>query len=197
MLTTLRPRCRLILATTFLAIGLAQCRVGLRLVHVLYSVIVFLGASHACGSKRALADENIAECRFGLFRRDGEHIGAGLGSDPERLRRSHEVVVGIDDIDTGQLVAVPLEDSLDGEPAYLQTKPGIFFEQVARCAAERARIRAARVCKFKGEIEEAGVLRRCKPPAGVAARRGQIQKDLLRVAAGIFLDDRPERGEAS
>ena len=104
---------------------------------------------------------------------------------------------GIEDIDAGQFVAVTLEDSLDGEPAYLQTEPGILFEQVARCAAERARIRAARVGKLKGEIEEAGVFRRSKPPAGFAARCGQIQEDLLRVAAGILPDDRPKRGEAS
>ena len=107
------------------------------------------------------------------------------------------MIVGIDDIHAGQFVAVPFQDSLDGEPTHLQTEPGILLEQVARCAAKRARVGAARVGKFKGEIEEAGVFRRGKPPARLAARCGQIQKDLLRVAAGILLDDRPERGEAS
>ena len=79
-------------------------------------------------------------------------------------------LIGIEDIDAGQFVAVPLEDSLDGEPTHLQTEPGVFLEQVARCAAERARIGAARVGKFQGEIEEAGIFRRGKPPAGIAAR---------------------------
>jgi len=63
-----------------------------------------------------------------VFRRNGQHVGAGLRSDPEGLRRSHEVIVGIDDIHAGQLVSVPFEDSLDGEPAYLQAEPSVFFE---------------------------------------------------------------------
>jgi len=88
--------------------------------------------------------------------------------------------VGINDIHAGQFVAVPLDDSLDGEPAHVQTELGVLLEQVARSAAERAWIGAARVGKFQGEIEEAGVFRRGKPPAGLAARCGQIQKDLPR-----------------
>jgi len=144
---------------------------------------------------RALADENIAG-RSGLLLRDGQHVGAGLRSDPEGLGRSHEVTVGIDDVHASQFVAVPLEDPLDCEPTRLQTEPGVFLEQVARCAAERARIGAACVGKFQGEIEETGVFRRGKPPAGLAALMGQIDKYLLRVATGIFPDDRPERGEA-
>src|SRR5579862_558904 len=99
-------------------------------------------------------------------------VGASFGSDPEALCRSHEMVICIEDNDAGQFVAVPLEDSLDGEPTHLQTESGILLEQVTRCAAKRARVRAARVGKFKGEIEKAGIFRRGKPPAGVAARCG-------------------------
>src|ERR1017187_6093531 len=89
---------------------------------------------------RALADKNIAEWVATLLRlrRDGKHACAGLCSDIDLLRRSHKVVVGIDDVGSGQLVAVPLEDSLDGELANLHTKRRIPFEQVARCTAERA-----------------------------------------------------------
>ncbi len=104
------------------------------------------------------------------------------------------MAVGIDDIHAGQFVAEPFEDSLDGEPAHLQTEPGVLLEPVARCAGERARIGAARVGKFQGEIQEARVFRGGKPPAGFTARCGQIQEDLFRVAAGILLDNRPERG---
>ena len=74
---------------------------------------------------RALADENIAG-RSGLFRRDGQHVGAGLGGDPEGLGRNHEVMVGIDNIHAGQFVSVSFEDSLDGQAPHLQTEPGIF-----------------------------------------------------------------------
>jgi hypothetical protein len=102
-----------------------------------------------------------------LFLRNREYVDASFGSVPEALRRSHEMVICIEDIDTGQFVAVPLEDSLDGEPTHLQTEPGIHLDQVTRCAAKRARVRAARVGKFKGEIEKAGVFRSGKPPAGL------------------------------
>ena len=104
-------------------------------------------------------------------------------------------MVGIDDIHAGQLVAVALKDSVNGEAPYLPAEPGVLAEQVARGAAERSRIGAALISKIQGEIEETSILRRCKPPAGFAARCGQIQKNLLR-AARIFLDDRPEGGEA-
>jgi hypothetical protein len=62
------------------------------------------------------------------------------------------------------------EDSLHGEPAYLHAEMGILFEQVARRAAERARIGAAGGCKFKGEVEEAGAFGGGKPSAWIAAR---------------------------
>lgn len=97
------------------------------------------------------------------------------------------MVVGIHYIDSRQLVAVPFENSLDSQPAYLQGELRVFQEKVARCAAERARIGAARVGKFKGEIAKAGLFRGGKPPAGLTARCGQIRKDVLRVAAGYFL----------
>ena len=47
------------------------------------------------------------------------------------------MVKGIEDIDSSQIVAVPLEDSLEGEPAHLQTEAGVLLEEVERCAAER------------------------------------------------------------
>src|ERR1700730_7489302 len=108
-------------------------------------------------SKRALADQSIAECRSGLFLRNRKYVGSSFGSDPEGLGRSYEMVICIDDIDAGQFVAVPIADSLDGEPTHLQTEPGILLEQVTRCAAKRARVRAASVGKFKSEIQKAGV----------------------------------------
>jgi hypothetical protein len=70
-----------------------------------------------------------------------------------------------------------------------QTKPCAFLEQVARGTAERARIGAAGLGEFQREIEKTGIFRRGKSPAWLAAGCGQIQKNILRVAAGIFLDD--------
>src|ERR1700757_4977765 len=84
---------------------------------------------------RALADEYIAGWSR-LFHCHGEQIGACLGSDPESLCRSHEVMVGIDEVHAGQFVAIPLENSLDCKPTHLQTKPGVLLEEVARCTAE-------------------------------------------------------------
>ncbi len=74
----------------------------------------------------ALANENVAG-RPGLFRRHGEHVGAGLHGNTEGLGRSHVVVKGIEDIDARQFVAVTLDDSLDGELAYLQTELGVLL----------------------------------------------------------------------
>jgi hypothetical protein len=54
------------------------------------------------------------------FRRDGEHVVAGVCSHPELIRRGNEAAAGIDCVAGGQLVAVPLKDSLDGQPARLQ-----------------------------------------------------------------------------
>jgi len=93
-------------------------------------------------------------------------------ADPDGLGRSHVVVKGIEDIDTSQLVAISLEDSLDGQPTHFETEPGVLLNQIARCATERARVSAPRLCKLKREIEAAGVFRRGKPPAGFAARCG-------------------------
>lgn len=142
-----------------------------------------------------MADENIAG-GSAVFRRHGEQIGACLRSDPEGLRRSHEMFEGIDDIHAYQFVAVTLEHPLECEPAPFYREPVIVFEQVARGAAERARIGAARLGKLKRKTEEAGVFRCGKPPAGIAAQGGQIQEDLLRVVAGILPGDRTERREA-
>ena len=90
-----------------------------------------------------------------MFPRLGEHIRAGLRSDPDGLGRSHVVVKGIEDIDTSQLVAIFLEDSLDGQPTHFETEPGVLLNQIARCATERARVSAPRLCKLKREIEAA------------------------------------------
>jgi hypothetical protein len=89
---------------------------------------------------RALADENIAG-RSRLFHRHDKQIGTCLGSHPESLCRSHEVIVGIDQVHAGQFVAVALENSLDCEPTRLQRKPGVLREEVARCAVERGSVR--------------------------------------------------------
>src|SRR5450432_2140894 len=127
-------------------------------------------------SRRAMADKGIAEHRPVLFRcgRDGKHVIAGPCGDPEFVRRGHKAVVSFDGVAGGQLVAIALKHSLDGKPAYLQTELVVLLEQVARCTAERTRIRPALVGEFKGEIEEAGVFGGGKPAAGVAARRSQI-----------------------
>jgi hypothetical protein len=68
---------------------------------------------------RALAGENIAKCGPGLLAREGQHVSASLGCDPERKRRGHEVVVDIDHVDARQLITIALKDPLDGESAYL------------------------------------------------------------------------------
>jgi hypothetical protein len=62
---------------------------------------------------------------------------------------------------------------------------------------ERAGISAAFLCERNRAMEKAGVFRRDKPPAGLAARCCEIQQYPLRIVAGIFLDDCPERREAS
>jgi hypothetical protein len=120
------------------------------------------------------------------FRSHGKHIVAGLYRNIELLCRSHKVLVCIDHIGWGQLVAVPLEDSLDGEPSDLHTKRGIPAEQVARRTAERPRIGSSRSGEFTCEIEEPRSFGRCKPVAGVATRCSQIQEDLFRIAIRIF-----------
>jgi len=80
----------------------------------------------------------------------------GLGSDPERLRRSHEVVVGIHDVDTGQLVAVPSRIRwMASRPTSRQNRAS--FLSRSRDARLSVRGSVRRVCKFKGEIEESDV----------------------------------------
>ena len=44
--------------------------------------------------------------------------------DPRLCAAAMKWLIGIDDIDAGQLVAVTLQDSLDGEPAHLQSRTG-------------------------------------------------------------------------
>ena len=100
---------------------------------------------------------------------------------------SHEVVVGIDNIHAGQFVSVPFEHSLDGEAPHLQTEPGVFLEQVARCAAERARIGAACVGKFQGEIEEAGIFRRGKARPGSPLDVAKSKRIFFGSRPGYFL----------
>ena len=55
-----------------------------------------------------------------MFLHKVEHVSTGFGRCPERECRGHEVAVGIDYIGAGQLVTVPLEDSLDSEPTDLK-----------------------------------------------------------------------------
>jgi hypothetical protein len=61
-----------------------------------------------------------------LFPRHGEHIRAGPAKHPDGLGRSHVVVKSIEDIDTSQLVAISLEDSLDGQPTNGLGREGFF-----------------------------------------------------------------------
>ena len=55
---------------------------------------------------RAQASDHVTECRRGLFRRKGQHVGASRGRDAERERRCHVVVEGIEHVGAGQLIAV-------------------------------------------------------------------------------------------
>src|SRR5579885_21076 len=88
-------------------------------------------------------------------------------------------------------------ESAEREMAHFQTEAGVLLKELARRAAERARVRTASLGELEREIEEASVLRRSKPPAGFAARCSKIQQDPLRVVTGIFSGDCPERRDAS
>lgn len=79
------------------------------------------------------------------------------------------MTVRIDPVHPGQVVSKARKYSLKREVADLQTEPGILFEQVARGAAERARIGPASLGKSQRQIEEPGVFGGCKPVTGIGA----------------------------
>jgi hypothetical protein len=63
-----------------------------------------------------------------MLRRYRQHVGAGLRSDPEGLGCGEVMVKGIENIDASQLVAIPIENSLNRQPTHLQTEPCVLLE---------------------------------------------------------------------
>ena len=119
----------------------------------------------------------------------GEHVLASILGYAQRRCSPQEVTISIDHIDSGQLVSVAFEHSLDRDARYLQTELGIFFKQVARSATERALVGPASLRKFQRQIEESGVLGSLKPVPGITAGFGQVLKNLLRIAGRILLGE--------
>src|SRR5262245_1724750 len=158
MFTTFRCQCNFILATIAWrsacrsALGRASsCPCPLLCCDCPRRRLTFLSLNGA------LANQNVPG-HSGLFRRHGERIRAGLRGHPEGLGRSYVVVKDIEDVDSSQIVAVPPRIRWRASRPTSRLK-GLLLEEVARCAAERARIGAAFLCKLKCELKEAGVFR--------------------------------------
>lgn len=64
-----------------------------------------------------MAEERIAERCTGFLCLcgEGDYLCLGLCRDPELVRRSHQMLVSVNHLDDGQLIAVAFKDSVDCE----------------------------------------------------------------------------------
>jgi hypothetical protein len=116
----------------------------------------------------------------------------GVGGHAQVRCSREEVIDGGGQIQRGDVIALPSEDSFDGEPADSERETRLGFQKIPWGANESTRVGAAWCRQAESQIQVPGIFCGGEPAPRFTARVGEIGEKPSRIDLRVLLGELPE-----